>query len=89
MATGIRINGSNNIEVTIGKLVLEETKQLSDPDLAFGLFFNLSELTPAELAALKACIAKMGEAVNFVAAGQSHKKDVPVEQTEEEEEPEE
>ena len=89
MATGnggIRIE-HGQIEVTLGPLVVGESVLL-DPDVALGLFFNLSDLTPEELDALRACIAKMCHKVSFAALAQSHRKQGPL-QEEEEEPPEE
>ena len=88
MATGngVRINGSDLIEVAIGKMVFEETKQLADPDVAFGLFFNLSELDEDQKDALRDFIRASCDMVNSVALGQSHRRDQPTRDTEEEEE---
>jgi hypothetical protein len=86
---GVRINGSDLIEVTIGKMVFEETRQLADPDVAFGLFFNLAELSEDQKDALRDFIRASGDSVNSVALGRSHKRDEPCRDTEEEEEPEE
>lgn len=88
MATGnggIVVTGGL-IEITIGKLVFEETRELADPDIAFGLYFNLSELTDEQKAELRACICKLEKSVNFVALGLSHKKQGPVDEPEPEDE---
>ena len=88
MATGngVRINASDLIEVVIGKMVFEETKQLADPDVAFGLYFNLAELNADQKDALRDFIRASADMVNCVALAQSHRRDQPTRDTEEEEE---